>query len=397
MNKLLAAALLLLFPAGWLAAQSEVSARPPMEIAGMKVKTQIDFDGIVSRTLYQQIVPCRLVDTRADSKFEGPYGGPSLGNETRTYSLSAIGKTNPCAMGSRSAVDGDAQAFPPSSLAFSIMVKVYNAEASPVAGAFSVASASATPTWFGWFGPGVLAAQQDVIVRTNDQISVAVTGAKADVTVDLLGYFVDDPTAVCPPGPAGPEGPSGEPGAIGPAGPQGIQGPKGDTGATGATGPAGPLGIQGPKGDKGDKGDTGPAGLQGLQGLKGDNGDTGATGPAGLQGIQGPKGDKGATGATGATGPAGPLGIQGPKGDKGDTGATGLAGPQGIPGPTGPAGPAGPTGPQGPPGSSAGSVGDACAVLDELKGCLDKGGFAEFRDCVSALVCPPSLRTVGAR
>src|SRR5262249_4214466 len=156
---------------------------------------------------------------------------------------------------------------------FSVLVKIYNAETSPVAGALKLSAASATPTWFGWKGAGELVGQQDAIVVTNDQISVAAAGARADVTVDLLGYFIEDPTIT------GAQGPEGDPGAPGPIGPQGV---KGDPGATGAAGPEGPAGAQGPKGDTGATGSAGP---------QGPKGDTGAMGPAG---PQGPKGDTGA-------------------------------------------------------------------------------------------------------
>jgi hypothetical protein len=368
MYRILTAAFLLLCSTGLLAqAAIEQTARPTLEIAGLKVKTQIDFDGVVHRALYQEIVPCRLVDTRAGSNFDAPYGGPALVNETRTYSVSGVGPTNPCAIGNRSAADADAQTFLHPWIAFSVIVKIYNAETSPVAGAFSMLRASATPTWFGWTGAGGLAAQQDAVVLTNDQISVAVSGAKADVTVDLLGYFVDDPVLAGLQGPQGEKGDIGATGPEGPSGPAGPQGNKGDTGATGATGLQGPAGPAGPQGVKGDTGAAGPQGL---------------AGPAGLQGV---KGD------TGAAGPQGPVGPAGPQGAKGDTGATGPIGPQG------PQGIQGPLGPAGPPGPSVG--GSDCTILEQIKGCLSNNeGFANFRECALALICPaPEARIVKTR
>ena len=356
MNRILTAGLLLLCSSGLIAqVSSGPGDRSSLEITGLKVKTQIDFDGTVRRLLYQEIAACRLVDTRSASNLDSPYGGPAFVNETRTYSVSGIGKSNPCAVENRGAADGDARAFPRRLSGLSVLVKVYNAEASPVAGAFSVSAASATPTWFGWYGPGGLAGQQDAVVITNDQVSVAVNGAKADVTVDLLGYFVDDPAVAGPPGPPGEKGDAGATGGVGPQGPQGpagAQGVKGDTGATGATGAQGPAGPQGEKGETGATGATGP---QGPQGVKGDTGATGATGPQGPQGTQGVKGDTGASGATGPQGPQGPQGIQGP---------------------------------QGPPGPGAGSSPD-CTLLSQLKACIDASpGFGPFRDCIQALICP---------
>jgi hypothetical protein len=366
--------------AGWSAALGETASQTPIEIAGLKVKTQIEVDGTVNRPLYQEIAPCRLIDTRAEGELATPYGGPTFDNETRIYAVSALGDSNPCTLANRIRSDADARALPLAPVAFSVLVKIYNAEATPIAGVFTIAHASTTPGWFGWNGPGVLAAQQDAIVRTNDQISVSVTGARADVTVDLLGYFVDDPDSqalVGPPGPQGIEGPKGDTGATGPAGPQGL---KGDTGATG------PAGPQGAKGDTSATGAVGPAGPAGPEGPAGPQGLTGATGPAG---PQGPKGD---TGAAGAVGPAGPAGPAGPQGIQGVAGPAGSQGPQGLQGPQGP------SGPQGPPGPSGG---DVCTLLDMIKGCTDQTpgnqGFGPFSDCISRLICPANLRTVKAR
>ena len=358
MNRILTVVLVLLISAP-LVAQASADSGSTFEISGLMVKTQVDFDGVTRRALFQQIVPCRLVDTRASSNFDAPYGGPPLANETRTYSVASVGKTNPCALANRQAADADARPFTQPWIAFSVLVKIYNAEEAPVAGALKVSAASATPTWFGWKGAGEMVGQQDAIVLTNDVISVDVVGARADVTVDLLGYFIEDQTLT---GPQGPQGDKGDTGAPGPMGPAGAQGLKGDTGSAG---PQGPAGAQGPKGD------TGAIGPEGPQGPKGD---TGATGPAGPQGV---KGD------TGATGPAGP---QGPKGD---TGATGPAGPQG------------PQGPQGPPGPSGGSVAD-CTVLQMIQGCLatdkpGKEGYDAFRECAATLICPPTARIVNSR
>src|SRR5712691_6401374 len=129
MNRILTAVLLLLCSTGLLAQVSgEPAGRPSLEITGLKVKTQIDFDGTARRLLYQEIVPCNLVDTRAASNLDSPYGGPPFVNETRTYSVSGIGKGNPCAVENRAAADGDARAFPRRLSALSVLVKVYNAE-----------------------------------------------------------------------------------------------------------------------------------------------------------------------------------------------------------------------------------------------------------------------------
>lgn len=98
-------------------------------------------------------------------------------------------------------------------------------------------------------------------------------GRKAQVRVDVLGYFV--PEAV----------------AGGTSGPKGDRGDPGPTGAAGAKGDKGEPGAVGSKGDKGDPGPAGAVGPKGDPGAVGEKGDPGAPGPAGLPG---PKGDPGA-------------------------------------------------------------------------------------------------------
>lgn len=120
--------------------------------------------------------------------------------------------------------------------------------------------------------------------------------AKADVQIDVVGYFA--------PGSGGPPGPEG------PAGPMGLTGPEGPMGPAGAAseaGPAGPTGAPGPAGEPGPMGPTGPAG---------------ADGPAGPMGLTGPAGATGTPGSMGPSGPSGPAGSMGPAGPVGPAGAS---------------------------------------------------------------------------
>lgn len=141
---------------------------------------------------------------------------------------------------------------------------------------------------------------------TNDcgaDFALKAIGRKAQVQVDVLGYFVSEAA-----GGADTQGPKGDKGDPGPQGETGLQGPQGPQGETG------PQGLQGPQGDRGPIGPIGPAGATGPQGVPGHQGDPG---PQGLPGPEGPQGMQGIQGNPGAAGPSGP---SGPKGDKGDPG-----------------------------------------------------------------------------
>jgi hypothetical protein len=321
---------------------------------------------------FTAIPPCRLIDTRAQFGYTGPFGPPSMVPMTpRLFPVAGY-----CG------VPSTAQAV-----------------------AINIAAARATARGFfsTWPGgdPQPAALTSSLNFYANQDINngvIAVLGSTGELTiyalvatdlvVDVTGYF--DAGAAGPTGPAGPPGPVGDDGATGPTG---------ATGASGATGPAGPTGAAGPAGATGSMGPTGATGPAGPAGL------AGATGPQGATGLQGPvgatwlgnwnaatsyaptdlvayggssyiarsantavppdtalgtdwdlvaaRGADGVTGATGAQGPegvAGPTGATGAQGPQGLDGAAGATGVQGAQGPQGIAGPAGATGATGPQG-----------------------------------------------
>jgi len=352
----------------------------PHTIKGFGVRSalQIQVNGqtrTMPAAMFQEITPCRLVSTLATDAFPAPWGGPAFAaNETRLYSVFGVLDVkdfrNPCSGLIPDGADAIAVHVETSNPTGNGMLMAYNPDRwSPTK--LDVAPISAK-------GP----AQDDSGVMLGDQgtFALVATNAGADVTIDVIGYFVPDPiapTEVGPQGPTGPTGPQGEQGPqgeIGPPGPTGATGPQGETGPHGETGPKGETG---PQGDTGPKGDTGPQGDTGPKGDTGPQGDTGPKGDTGPQGDTGPKGD---TGPQGDTGPKGDTGPQGDTGPKGDTGPQGDTGPKGDTGPQGDTGPKGDTGPQGVPGHGVFAYSGG--------GCLDNDGTANIFD---ATIHPSSI------
>lgn len=340
------AAAALVVPLGALA--QTTTSHNPYTVPGIQLRTNIVIPmetptGVMNISMgaavFQEIAPCRLMSTLEADAFPVPWGGPKLqANESRTISaagsLSNALWINPCS-----------GKVPVSAAAIAIRTNVTNGDGE------GTLYAAATP----WSAVGGLpiakihadqaTLEEGGIMLRDQAFTLTAHAAGADLTVDIVGYFLEDPLheqemqagAVGPTGPTGPQGDAGE------AGPAGVQG---EIGPQGAIGPTGPQGLQGPTGEQGVAGAQGPQGPQGL------TGEAGAQGP---QGLQGPVGATGAAGENGAIGPTGPQGPQGPQGLTGEAGAQGpqgVAGAVGPPGADGAAGPTGPTGPTGPAGAA---------------------------------------------
>ena len=307
-------------------------------IEGFRVASTVPFAPPNRLVSYQEIMPCRLVDTRQDQAWDDAHGSPGfVGGETRRYAVTgALPARNGCSLAQRILTDPDAVEIPGGIIGLSVRVLVINSQQPPVAGV-AVAGPSVQPSeggfafWFGWDGPRVANFQEGLVAleKPGDSLRVALLpGSGADILVDVLGYLEVLPVAV---------------GTL--PGPQGPSGPKGD------------AGLQGPAGPRGEKGETGQIGAPGQQGPPGPKGDAGLAGPAGIAGPNG---------AAGAVGPAGP------SGPKGDPGLPGAVGPRGVSGPAGASGPAGPQGPMGPPGPSgavflSGGAGTLCTSSSPLR------------------------------
>ena len=294
--------------------RSQRETHEPFTFQGFRVRSNIAVPvptplgpRIVSMgpALFQEIPPCQFISTLEADHYPPRWGGPAFkNNESRSYQVSGyLGDgawENPCSY----TVPGNALA-----VAVRIYLKQPDGDGTVFLTPASWVPASGFPLLPFHKGDAIM--EEGAVMIRGGGFTLSTFGAGTDLTLDLLGYFVEDPDGQGPQGKPGPAGPQGE---IGPMGPQGL---KGDQGLTGAQGEAGPVGPQGPKGD---------------QGLIGPQGEAGPVGP------EGPKGDQGLTGPQGATGPMGP---EGPKGDQGLTGPQGPIGPIGATGPTGPRGPAG--------------------------------------------------------
>lgn len=228
------------------------------------------------------IVPCRLLDTRADT---GERIVAFTAGETASF----------VARGVHGGCD-----LPVSATGIVANVATVDQSAAGFLTVFPADAVRPLTSSLNWSAGGATANEVTSKLSASGSFSVFNNAGSADVIIDVVAYLV--PAGSGP----GVQGETGASGATGPAGAAGMNGDAGPAGATGSTGPAGSIGATGATGN------TGPAGGTGATGNTGPTGPTGNTGPAG------PKGD---VGATGNTGPAGP---------KGDVGATGSTGPAGA-------------------------------------------------------------------
>ena len=316
-------------------------------------------------TLFQEVVPCRLVSTLEADQYRAPWGGDLFQpNESRVYFPHGVLKvddwTNPCS-----------EVIPDKAIALSLRLMSYEPDGNGtiMVSPSSTYSANSYPVLK--FREGTDTMKEANVALHAGGFRVLSQDEATHLTIDIIGYFIPDPNGYGAGGPQGEKGDKGEKGDRGEAGAQGAQGEKGEKGDRGE------AGAQGAQGEKGEKGDRGEAGAQGAQGEKGEKGDRGEAGAQGAQGEKGEKGDRGEAGAQGAQGEkgekgdrgeAGAQGLQGEKGDRGEAGAQGLQGEkgergeagaqgaQGEKGEKGDKGDKGDTGPQGPPGRTLGVV-----------------------------------------
>jgi hypothetical protein len=343
-------------------AETKNERHNPYTVLGLQLRSQLTVQSpevqamsggsasasLIPPTLFQEIVPCRLVTTHDADAYPAQWGPSAYKpRETRSYHATGV------------LVDGDfvnpcSERIPDEAIALSVRLE---AKQTLDNGTLWIAHHPAMP----------LVQNADGMDEANVMLQGGKFSLTADasthLTVDVIGFFVPDPNGYGGVGAKGDKGEKGEPGERGAQGEQGLRGDKGEQGERGAQGEQGlrgdkgeqgERGAQGEQGLRGDKGEQGERGAQGLKGDKGDQGEKGAQGERGEQGLKGDKGDRGENGAkgdkgeNGAKGDKGDRGENGAKGDKGNDGAQGPQGPQGSQGPMGPMGPQGPKGDTGP-------------------------------------------------
>jgi hypothetical protein len=383
-------------------ASAQMETHNPYTVRGLQIRTNLipaettsaystmEVDEI-GPTLFQEMVPCRFVNTLDHAEYPVRWGGqPFQVSESRIYH--PIGYLvegefkNPCS-----------ELIPSTAVALSLRIASYQ----PGGNGSVYLAPAAIPNYNRaalLFKQGSDTQQEANVILEDHSFVVTVADQATELTIDVIGFFIPDPLVYAAKGdrgergemgPAGPKGDDGVAGARGEKGDDGVagakgekgddgvagaKGEKGDDGVAGAKGEKGDDGVAGAKGEKGDdgvagakgeKGDDGVAGAKGekgddgVAGAKGDKGDDGVAGAKGekgdkgddgVAGAKGEKGDKGNDGVAGAKGEKGDDGVAGAKGEKGDKGDDGVAGAKGERGPQGEQGPMGPQGPQGIPG-----------------------------------------------
>ena len=293
---------------------------------------------------FVSLAPCRLADTRPENGFPAPYGPPAM-SPLVNRDFTVAGECG----------------VPVGAAAVSFNFTVVRTQGLGYLALFPEGGVWGGTSTLNYLANQIVANNAIVPLGTNGGITTFVSGAQADLIIDINGYYGGDLVTsintlagdvVITPGDNISITPNGNTLTVASTVPQGPQGPEGPAGAQqgvqGAQGPQGVQGVQGPIGPQGTQGDLGPQGTQGPQGLsltytgawaggdsyatldwvtyngsawvslvdgntgnqpdtspsewallaqRGDNGTDGAQGP---QGEQGPQGATGATGATGA-------------------------------------------------------------------------------------------------
>ncbi len=171
---------------------------------GLEVRAVLPFPAPADRTIFKEITPCRLVDTRQNVDLDGSYGnlygreaGDFAPGESRTYrfngSFADPGIVNPC--------NGKIPAA--GVVALTIQVWVYNAnETSGVVG-FTTSAVPRNKEVFVSYRVGTTVQAGQVQILDQSTFTVVNQLSMADIAVDILGYHTPDTGAVGPVGPAG--------------------------------------------------------------------------------------------------------------------------------------------------------------------------------------------------
>ncbi len=177
------------------------------------------------------IVPCRLMDTRAGEDNIGPRSTPIGADES--YVTPVRGSNGNCVVPQTAiGVVMNVTAVNPTAGSF---LSIYPADAAKPL----VSSLNYAP------GKGPTPNAVTVGLSADGRVSFYNAFGSVDLIADVVGYYE-------------PSGAGGVPGPQGPPGPQGATGATGATGTTGTTGATGGTGPQGPVGPQGATGPVGP-------------------------------------------------------------------------------------------------------------------------------------------
>jgi hypothetical protein len=164
----------------WAAIVASVILAAPA-VRAQKTKIAAPATDVGSNSVYQAIVPCRMVDTRKTTAqgYPPPYGTPAFGTgEQRTFTVTGpIASGNPCA-----------GAVPAGVGALAANVTVVNAAG---IGDIRLGPGTATPTTSTQnFVGGETLANSTIVSVSIDQVTARMGGAGADVLIDVLGYYL---------------------------------------------------------------------------------------------------------------------------------------------------------------------------------------------------------------
>lgn len=172
----------------------------------LRVRAVLPFVAPADRTIFKEISPCRLVDTRKEAGFSAPYGnlygGDFAPGESRTYRFAGKfsdhgSAVNPC--------NGEI----PQTGVVALTIQVWAINAGGGEGAVSFGTPFVPRTVvlgsqvFVRYGAGTTV--QAGQVQILDQMSFTLTNhfVNAELAVEILGYHTSDEGAVGPTGPAG--------------------------------------------------------------------------------------------------------------------------------------------------------------------------------------------------
>lgn len=172
--------------------------------SGLEVRAVLPFSAPADKTIFKEITPCRLVDTRLGipgmaSQYGNIYGrvGDFGPGESRTYrfngNIVTAGMTNPC--------DGKIPAT--GVVALTLQVWVYNANDTDGVVGFTTPAVPRVKEVFVTYHAGTTVQAGQVQIVDQSTFTVVNQLSMADIAIEILGYHTPDDGAVGPVGPAG--------------------------------------------------------------------------------------------------------------------------------------------------------------------------------------------------